>query len=32
MQNTTKEARKCGYCNTSNNVNNTQCIQCGREL
>lgn len=32
MQDTKKEARKCGFCNTSNNANNKQCIQCGREL
>jgi hypothetical protein len=32
MQDTKKEARKCGFCNASNNANNKQCIQCGREL
>lgn len=32
MQTTMKEAKICGFCDTSNNVNNKQCIQCGREL
>ena len=32
MQKITREARTCGSCDTSNNVNNKQCIQCGREL
>lgn len=32
MQDAKKESRTCGFCDTKNNVNNKQCIQCGREL